>query len=93
MTSSDMQERGAAYTRFLAHLDARGQAGLHALERETLREAADALLFSEPEADEKSAKAGQVLDNLLSSGRWDAERIELMRRELGACAESALVGA
>ena len=52
MTTTDegMTARGAHYTALLETIDRQGATKLHAKEREQLLEAADALLFAEPES-------------------------------------------
>jgi hypothetical protein len=61
--------RGRSHTQLRQLLDAR-ESLLHGHERETLLDAADALLFCEPDAEAKRAAAHAVLDRLVESGRW-----------------------
>ena len=61
--------RGRSHTHLRELLDARDPL-LHAHEREQLLDTADALLFGEPEADEKLVSAHLLLDEMVESGRW-----------------------
>ena len=51
MTAQPMVARGAHYKALLDTLDQEGAAKLHLTERERLLEAADALLFGEPDSE------------------------------------------
>jgi hypothetical protein len=68
-TSDSLADRGRSHTRVRELLEAR-ETILHAQEREQLLDAADALLFDEPEADEKLAGARELLTEMVISGRW-----------------------
>ena len=61
--------RGRSHTRLRELLDARDSL-LHSREREQLLDTADALLFAEPEGDEKLIAARLLLDEMVESGRW-----------------------
>jgi hypothetical protein len=61
--------RGRSHTHLRELLDARDTL-LHSHEREQLLDVADALLFSEAEADEKLVGARLLLTELVDSGRW-----------------------
>ena len=61
--------RGRSHTHLRELLDARDPI-LHANERELLLDAADALLFDEPEAESKLGDARALLADLVESGRW-----------------------
>jgi hypothetical protein len=61
--------RGRSHTHLRELLDARDPL-LHGREREQLLDTADALLFGEPEADEKLTAAHLLLDEMVESGRW-----------------------
>ena len=61
--------RGRSHTHLRELLDARAPI-LHASERERLLDAADALLFDEPEGDAKLAEARSLLAEMVESGRW-----------------------
>ena len=61
--------RGRSHTRLRELLDARDPL-LHSHEREQLLDAADALLFDEPEREEKLAEARLLLNEMVESGRW-----------------------
>ena len=51
MTAEPMVARGAHYTALLDTIDHQGATKLHAREREQLLEAADVLLFGEPDSE------------------------------------------
>jgi hypothetical protein len=61
--------RGRSHTHLRELLDARDPI-LHAPERELLLDAADALLFDEPDGDVKVSEARNLLGELVESGRW-----------------------
>jgi hypothetical protein len=67
-SSEDLARRGRAHTRLRELLDARGPAMLHAYERELLVDAADALLFNEPDSLERRDAALDLLDDLVEFG-------------------------
>ena len=69
LDTSSLAARGRSHTQLRDLLDARAQI-LHPHERELLLEAADALLFDEPEGDVKRAAARELLATLVESGRW-----------------------
>src|SRR3954451_15396075 len=69
MDSAALAHRGRSHTQLRQLLDAR-ESLLHGPERETLLDAADALLFCEPEAEAKRAAAHELLEHLVESGRW-----------------------
>src|SRR5947208_2795460 len=52
MTAEPMIARGAHYTALLDTIDHQGATKLHAREREQLLEAADVLLFGEPDSEQ-----------------------------------------
>ncbi len=60
MTAERMVARGAHYTALLDTIDHRGATKLHAREREQLLEAADVLLFGEPDS-ELTVRSAEVL--------------------------------
>src|SRR3954469_14558682 len=76
--------RGHSHTQLRQLLDAR-ESLLHGHERETLLDAADALLFCELEAEEKRAAAHDLLAHLVETGRWLAGPADEARAALDAC--------
>jgi hypothetical protein len=79
-----MTARGAAYTALCAEL--RRQGPLWPAERDLLLEAADTLLFDEPEAAPRRAEALELLSTLVANERrTDAEATRL-RTALTGCA-------
>jgi hypothetical protein len=86
MTSPEpMTERGAHYTALIETIDHQGATKLHASEREQLVEAADALLFGEPENRRLLRAAEAVIESLETSERWSAERCDQLREHLYGC--------
>ena len=83
-SSEDLARRGRAHTRLRELLDARGPAVLHDHERESLVEAADALLFGEPEALELRDRALDLLDDLVEFGRWEPSAANAVAQALRA---------
>jgi hypothetical protein len=84
---ADITARGRAYTELVAEL--RRQGPLWPAERELLTEAADALLFDEPEAAPARAAALELLATLVANERrTDAEATRL-RTALTGCAAPA----
>ncbi len=80
-----MVARGAHYTALLETIDRQGSAKLHAREREQLIEAADALLFGEPENRRLLRAAEDVIESLETSERWSAETCDQLREHLYGC--------
>jgi hypothetical protein len=80
-----MTARGAHYTALLETIDHHGATKLHPKEREQLLEAADALLFSEPESQELLRKAEELIESLETSERWSAESCDQLREHLYGC--------
>jgi hypothetical protein len=85
MTTEPMISRGAHYTALIEILDHQGVAKLHAGEREQLLEAADALLFGEPESEGRVRSAEALIESLETSGRWSAESCDQLREHLYGC--------
>ncbi|MEA2333777.1 MAG: hypothetical protein QOG40_267 [Solirubrobacteraceae bacterium] len=85
MTTEPMISRGAHYTALIEILDHQGAAKLHAGEREQLLEAADALLFGEPESEGRVRSAEALIESLETSGRWSAESCDQLREHLYGC--------
>jgi hypothetical protein len=85
MTTEPMTTRGAHYTALIEIVDRQGAAKLHAREREQLLEAADALLFGEPESEASVRAAEALIESLETSGRWSAEGCDQLREHLYGC--------
>jgi hypothetical protein len=88
-TAEPMTTRGAHYTALLETIDHQGPAKLHPHEREQLLEAADALLFSEPENQQLLRSAEELIESLEASERWSAESCDQLREHLYGCDASA----
>jgi hypothetical protein len=84
-TVEPMNARGAHYTALLEAIDHQGATKLHAGEREQLLEAADALLFGEPENRQLLRSAEELIESLESSERWSAESCDQLREHLYGC--------
>ena len=84
-TAEPMTARGAHYTALLETIDRQGPAKLHAKERERLLEAADALLFGEPESQRLLRAAEDLIEALEASGRWSDESCDQLREHLYGC--------
>ncbi len=80
-----MTVRGAHYTALLEAIDEQGATKLHARERELLLDAADALLFCEPENQRALRSAEEMIESLEASGRWSAESCDQLREHLYGC--------
>lgn len=89
MTTDEMTARGAHYTALLETIDRQGATKLHAKEREQLLEAADALLFGEPESRRLLRSAEDLIESLETSERWSAERCDQLREHLYGCDAAA----
>jgi hypothetical protein len=76
--------RGRSHTHLRELLDAR-ESILHAGEREVLLDAADALLFDEPDAGAKRVAAHELLTSLVESERWLAGPADEARAALDGC--------
>lgn len=84
-TAEPMTARGAHYTALLETIDHQGATKLHTKEREQLLEAADALLFGEPESQQLVRAAEELIDALETNGRWSAESCDQLREHLYGC--------
>jgi hypothetical protein len=84
MNLEDMPLRGRAHTRLRAELDRQG--ALHPHERELLLDAADALLFDEPERADRRAEALHLLSSLEASDRRSPAETCRLREALQGCA-------
>jgi hypothetical protein len=80
-----MIARGAHYTALLETIERQGPAKLHANERQLLLEAADALLFGEPENRRLLRSAEELIEGLETSERWSAETCDQLREHLYGC--------
>jgi hypothetical protein len=89
-TSEDLVRRGRAHTRLRELLAARGPALLHEHEREQIVDAADALLFGEPDALERRDAALDLLDDLVEFGRWESSAAHTVGQALRACGPVAM---
>lgn len=76
--------RGRSHTQLRELLTAR-ETILHPHERETLLDAADALLFAETDAAGKRAAAHDLLALLVTSGRWEQRPADEARAALDGC--------
>jgi hypothetical protein len=88
-TAEPMTARGAHYTALLETIDNQGVTKLHAREREQLLEAADALLFGEPENRRLLRAAEELIESLEASERWLAESCDQLREHLYGCDAAA----
>jgi hypothetical protein len=88
-------ERSQAYGRVMRTLAELGPTKLLADEQERLRQAADTLLFSDDAQDDATVAAARdvlaVVDHLVASQRWSAERADRLADDLAACGPLALV--
>ena len=84
-TVEPMTARGAHYTALVAAIDHQGATKLHAREREQLLEAADALLFGEPDNGRLLRAAEEVIESLETGERWSAESCDQLREHLYGC--------
>ena len=84
-TTEPMTASGGHYTALLETIDHQGATKLHAREREQLLEAADALLFGEPERQALLRAAEELIESLETSERWTAEACDQLREHLYGC--------
>ena len=84
-TAEPMTSRGAHYTALVEAIDRQGATKLHGREREQLLEAADALLFGEPESGPLLRAAEELIESLETSERWSAESCDQLREHLYGC--------
>jgi hypothetical protein len=85
MTAEPMVARVAHYTALLDTIDHRGATKLHAREREQLLEAADALLFGEPDSKRTVRSAEVLIEALQTSERWSVDSCAQVREHLYGC--------
>jgi hypothetical protein len=87
-------ERTQSYSRVIHTLDELGPTKLLPGEQERIRDAADALIFSErieTAASEAIADIDALIEHLVESGRWTAERAAELRSDLLGCGPLAPV--
>jgi hypothetical protein len=85
MTAEPMITRGVHYTALVDTIDHQGATKLHAREREQLLEAADVLLFGEPDSKWAVRSAEVLIEALETSERWSVESCDLLREHLSGC--------
>ena len=81
-------ERTQSYARVVRTLDDLGPAKLLATEQERIRDAADTLIFAAGVEDAERAAIADVetlVEHLVESGRWTAERADELRFDLLGC--------
>jgi hypothetical protein len=83
--TASLAARGRSHTQLRELLDARAPI-LHLNERELLLDAADALLFDEPDGSAKRAAARDLLNALVESGRWMQGPADEAAAALDGCA-------
>jgi hypothetical protein len=91
MNTRDLITRGVRHTALRAELDRQGL--LFAREREILMDAADALLFDEPEAELFRIEALALIEALEANGRRTEREALRLRDALTGCGESELATA
>jgi hypothetical protein len=89
-------ERAEAYGRIMRVVSAEGRERLEPAEQTVLREAADALFFSEDvagdsEAGDALAHANDLAGNLVGTERWTPDHAERVLQDLEACGPAQLV--
>ena len=85
MTAEPMVARGVHYTALVDTIDHQGATKLHAREREQLLEAADVLLFGEPDSEWTVRSAEVLIEALETSERWSVESCDQLREHLSGC--------
>jgi len=89
-----MITRGVHYTALVEMIDHHGATTLHAGareqllgagEREQLLEAADVLLFGEPDSESTVRSAELLIEALETSDRWSAKSCDQLREHLFGC--------
>lgn len=88
MNPNQMPLRGRSHTRLRAELERQG--ALHRRERELLLDAADALLFDEPDGALREAAALVLLEQLEASERRSPFETARLRSALQGCAVGAI---
>jgi len=80
--------RAAAYGRVVKTLEDMGPTKLLPAEQETIREAADALLFDD-DAYDRLAAVEDLAERLVEAGRWSPERAKQLVDDVAACGPPA----
>lgn len=83
-------ERSQAYGRVMKSVDDLASAKLHPGEQDTIRSAADALLFcadlgEDPDAEDALASVYELADHLVESDRLSRERADRLIVDVEAC--------
>ncbi|MEA2340560.1 MAG: hypothetical protein QOG11_637 [Solirubrobacteraceae bacterium] len=80
-------DRAAAYGRVMHTLEELGPTKLWPGEQQQVRDAADALLFSDDAEHAREVLLGveELSEHLVSTGRWTPERARRLVDDLGAC--------
>jgi hypothetical protein len=80
-------DRTQAYGRVIKTLEDLGPAKLQPAEQDRIREAADTLIFAADldEARSTLADLEALVEHLVASGRWTAERADQLAADLLAC--------
>ena len=89
MTAQPMIARGAHFKAPLDAIDQQGAAKLLITERARLLEAADGLLFGEPDRERMVRSAEVLIAALETSGRWSVEGCNQLRLHLHGCGAPA----
>jgi hypothetical protein len=89
MTAEPMVARGVHYSALVETIDHQGATKLSAREREQLLEAADVLLFGEPDSEPTVRWAELLIEGLETSKRWSVESCDQLREHLYGCAAPA----
>jgi hypothetical protein len=81
------ENRAQAYARVLKTLEDLGPTKLQRDEQETIRQAADALLFDE-DGYEALARVEDLAERLVEADRWSPERARQLVDDVAACGPS-----
>lgn len=86
--------RTHAYGRVVKTLDDLGPAKLQPAELDTIRDAADTLIFASTAEESHAALSGvrELTDHLVAVDRWTEERAEQLLSDLQACGPMSPVG-
>ena len=88
-----ISRRSQAYLRVMETLRELGESKLLEAERDALREACDALIFSEGHAASALRDATSICENLAESGRWRPSRACSLLAAIEGCADPELLAA
>jgi hypothetical protein len=80
-----MTTRSGHYTAVLKTMGAHGATKLHTDEREQLLAVADALLFGDPDSEQRLARALELIARLRASERWSTQSCAELREHLHGC--------